>query len=458
MYKAIIVRLKEIRIHPNADRLKLTTIEGNQVIVGLDAKEGDLGIYFPTDGALSDAFAKANDLIRRKNSDGTPAGGMFDENKRVRTQKLRGEISDGFYCPIEFLSFIKGFSRDKDELDHFHIKGTVFKEGDELDSIGDVPLCTKYTSPRTKQQLANVSGRKNFSIRTKMFHQHFETSHFGRCVNLIPDNSHIIITEKVHGTSQRVGHVQVQNKNGNLWDRICLFLMTLKWKKEIIYSDWEYMVGTRRVVLDLKHKKDSGFHSDSLRELAAKPFMGKLHKGETVFYEVVGYESSGKLIMPSVDIKKLNDKEFEKKYSYTYTRPTPISPETVCKGYDMKYTYGCKEGEFKIFVYRITMTNEDGYSIDYSWNDVKKRCDEMEVAYCPEIHSAIWSRGIDITEFVETLAKGESLLDSSHIREGVCVRVEGGLSPKIYKHKSFEFKVLEGIVKDTGVVDLEEAN
>ena len=44
-----------------------------------------------------------------------------------------------------------------------------------------------------------------------------------------------------------------------------------------------------------------------------------------------------------------------------------------------------------------------------------------------------------------------------HIKEGVCVRIEGGLVNKTFKFKSFEFKVLEGIVKDSGVIDTEEA-
>jgi hypothetical protein len=49
-------------------------------------------------------------------------------------------------------------------------------------------------------------------------------------------------------------------------------------------------------------------------------------------------------------------------------------------------------------------------------------------------------------------------LDDSHIKEGVCVRIDQfGLKPKVFKHKSFNFKVLEGIAKDSGVVDAEEA-
>jgi len=59
---------------------------------------------------------------------------------------------------------------------------------------------------------------------------------------------------------------------------------------------------------------------------------------------------------------------------------------------------------------------------------------------------------------VDYLAQGNSLLDSRHLREGVCVRIDQhGIRPKVYKHKSFNFKVLEGIIKDSVVIDSEEA-
>jgi hypothetical protein len=59
---------------------------------------------------------------------------------------------------------------------------------------------------------------------------------------------------------------------------------------------------------------------------------------------------------------------------------------------------------------------------------------------------------------VDIYSKGSSVVDSTHIKEGVCVRLESGIFPRIFKHKSFDFKVLEGIVKDSGVVDMEESN
>jgi hypothetical protein len=54
----------------------------------------------------------------------------------------------------------------------------------------------------------------------------------------------------------------------------------------------------------------------------------------------------------------------------------------VQKGYD----YGCKHGEYKIAVYRITMTNVDGNDIEYSWNMMKERCKELNVDMVEEFY------------------------------------------------------------------------
>ena len=63
---------------------------------------------------------------------------------------------------------------------------------------------------------------------------------------------------------------------------------------------------------------------------------------------------------------------------------------------------------------------------------------------------------VALMELADKLCKGPSTIDPQHIREGIVVRIDSGLINKSYKHKSFEFKVLEGIVKDAGIVDQEE--
>jgi hypothetical protein len=218
------------------------------------------------------------------------------------------------------------------------------------------------------------------------------------------------------------------------------------------------------VVLEESKRDGPQYHDPTIRDKAFNAFNGNLRKGETVYLEIVGYENGAKPIMPAVDTTTLNDKEFTTRYSNMGNRT------------HMVYSYGCAEGVSDIYVYRMTMTNVDGQSVDYSWDDVMKRCNELGVKHVPELarftvgelkaieetKGHYFNDDRDFQEFllnqVDIYSKGASLVDETHIREGDCVRLESGLVPRIYKHKSFEFKVLEQIVKDTGVVDLEESN
>jgi hypothetical protein len=44
-YKAL-VTTAHVRPHPNADKLQLATVNGYQVILGLDVQDGDMGLFF----------------------------------------------------------------------------------------------------------------------------------------------------------------------------------------------------------------------------------------------------------------------------------------------------------------------------------------------------------------------------------------------------------------------------
>jgi RNA ligase (TIGR02306 family) len=104
-YKAIVCRLQNVRPHPNADRLNLAQASGFQIIISKDFQEGDLGVYFPTDGQLSHDHCMNTRLYRKDPSTGEPMGGFFRRNRKVETIKLRGEYSTGFWQPIEAFSW-----------------------------------------------------------------------------------------------------------------------------------------------------------------------------------------------------------------------------------------------------------------------------------------------------------------------------------------------------------------
>jgi hypothetical protein len=135
---------------------------------------------------------------------------------------------------------------------------------------------------------------------------------------------------------------------------------------------------------------------------------------------------------------QVKDKQIKKQYGDTVT-----------------YSYGCANGSFDIYVYRISYQTEDGQSIYLTWDQVQKRCKELGVKSVPEF-------GVsgDMERFLEDLQMDidrPDPIDPRHPMEGVVLRVEGS-KPLFYKEKSFTFKVIEGIIKDSGAVDLEEAS
>ncbi len=431
-YKAIVTRLSNVRPHSNADKVQLATCHGNQVVIGLDSKESHWGVYFPCDGQLSHEFCHANNLYRDSKLNKYPneKGGMFDVNRRVRAQKFRGEISDGFWVPLHYFGFLSVTGLDV--------------EGLEFDTWQGVPICNKYVNAATAKIARENQGKKTRVLKSSvMFKEHFDTGHFGRNIHEFKKGQHIVVTEKLHGTSHRIGYVQVQ-RSLKFWERIVKSLGIA-----VQETEWTYLNGTRRVVLD--ESKNPPFHEPTIRDKAALKFKGNLRKGETVYLEIVGFESTGAAIMPAGDTEKIGDWDFSEKY-----------------GPKMFYSYGCAPMQSDVYVYRMTFTNEDGQSVDYSWNDVVKRCSEIGVKTVPHITTFTLSeleanmpRGLDLQNYlsktIEVMGSGPSILDQTHIKEGVCVRIEGGLENKTFKFKSFEFKVLEGIAKDSGVIDEEEA-
>jgi hypothetical protein len=431
-YQAVVLRLKNVRPHPNADKVQLATCLGNQVVIGLDSQEDHIGVYFPSDGQLSNEFCRANNLYRKAELNKFPDDkcGMFDENRRVRAQKFRGEISDGFWVPLHYFGFIQVTGLDV--------------EGFEFDEWKGIPICSKYVNPQTLKIARENQGKKAKTAKKSiMFKEHFDTAHFGKQLHEFDFGQTLIITEKLHGTSGRIGHVQLE-KDLNWKERLAKVFGV-----KVQETEWKYMNGTRRVVLS--EHKGTQFHDPTIRDKAMKLFEGNLRKGETAFFEIVGFESTGASIMAKVDTTKMGDKEFTKRFDKT-----------------MAYSYGCEPTECAIYVYRMTLTDEDGHSIDYAWDDVVKRCNEIGVKTVPHIktitldvlaanHSTVEDARESLAKIVETYGSGPSTLDDRHIKEGVCVRIEGGISNRTTKFKSFEFKVLEGIVKDSGVIDTEEA-
>ena len=454
MYCGYVTTLKNVRQHPNADRMKLADCFGNTVCVGLDAAEGDIVIYFPTDGQLSVEYATKNDLVRRKDSAGNNCGGYLDPEKRnIRAIKLRGEKSDGLTMPLESLAYTG-------------IKMEELTIGTQITVVNGHEICQKYipySAPKTSAGGAGTRAHRRAKRSVApLFFEHADTEQLAYNLSAFKPGDEIEITLKMHGTSQRTAYVPVlKGYKRTLWDKI------MRREGTPLY-EYGYVSGTRRVVLD---SYDGGFYgSNEFREQHSKTFEGKLWKGETVYYEVVGFTHTGAPIMASADNKKISDKEFTKQYG----------AETVfsygCAPFAQKLTLGeyyeechAAKPQSDIYVYRMTMTNEDGNVVEYTPDFMRYRCEQMGVKTVPVFCKIVVTGGFDhdgcpygvadeVRDLAESFYDGPDPIGKTHVREGVVVRILNRPKFTAYKHKNFHFKVLEGIIKDTAIApDMEEA-
>ena len=166
--------------------------------------------------------------------------------------------------------------------------------------------------------------------------------------------------------------------------------------------------------------------------------------GECVFGEIAGFIAPGQPIMAKGDNKKTKDKNFIKTFGDT----------TV-------FSYGCDEkmGNSRYFIYRMTYTTPEGFVFEYPWDLVKLRAEQMGFEVVPELDRFIYTTKEDFLARIEEWMDIPSTIDSSHIIEGVVVRaLNAPNSFKVAKNKSFNFRVIEGIIKDVAEQpDIEEA-
>ena len=456
-YCGYITKLQNVRPHSNADRMKLADCFGNTVCVGIDTPEDTLLIYFPTDGQLSAEYCEYNNLVRKKDENGNNIGGYMDPDKRnVTAIKLRGEKSDGLVMPLESLAFTG-------------VDISTFKMGDTITVVNGHEICKKYIpvnkkAPRVSE--GNRTRKKKVPI-APLFAEHADTEQLAYNMDAFKPGDEIEITLKMHGTSQRTGYLPVfKGYKRTLWDKIC------RRAGEPIY-EWDYVSGTRRTVLE---NFDGGFYgSNAFRKQHENLFRGKLWKGETVYYEVVGFTDDGTSIMASCSNKKLNDKEFVKKYGDTTVFSYGCSPtgtkRMVGEDADGRFMIDVAAPKSDVYVYRMTMTNEDGNIVEYTPNFMRYRCELMGVKCVPVMWKGIIpnenylnteynaSAGEYIKMIAEQFYDGPDPIGKTHVREGVVIRILNRPKFCAYKHKNWYFKALEGIVKvDAEAPDMEEAD
>lgn len=417
-YSGFVVKVKDIKPIEGADKLNTCRVFDSTVVVDKTVNENDLYIYFPADGQLSEKYCEVNNLVRKKDENGNEIGGYLEPGKRnVKAIKLRGERSDGLVMPLSSLNYL----------------GTKVVNslsiGDQITVLDGQEICRKYI-PRGKKNVvrAQTKREKRKVNEFPLFEEHRDTEQLDYNIERFKPGDLVTLTLKMHGTSGRTAYLPSAGKN-----------KFQQWLYKF-FPHYKYVTGTRRVVL--QQFEEGGFYGDNaFRANYHNLLKGKLLKGETVYYEIVGWANDNTTIMGIANNKKMNDKEFIKKYGDTTT-----------------FSYGCKQGQNAMYVYRMTMTNPDGEVIEYPWSLVKHRCEIMGLNTVMDLDRFIYTTQEDMYERINKWLDIEDPIGKTHVSEGVVARLEDKNIFTAFKKKSFAFRVLEGIIKENAdAPDMEEA-
>ncbi|MFA5759700.1 MAG: hypothetical protein WC942_10150, partial [Clostridia bacterium] len=299
-------------------------------------------------------------------------------------------------------------------------------------------ICQKYVAPIKVQSQGNGNKKrkgKAIEVPPERFPEHLDTQQYLKNSHNIHPEDILQISSKWHGTSARTGNVYIPKKL-NFFEKILSKVVPLR------AGEYKYVHGSRRVIKFVEDttlsKKNHFYNYDLWTDAGNKYFKGKLAKGETVYYEIVGWLPDGK---PIQQIKKY------------------------------VYNYGALPNTYKIVVYRITITSEEGYTLEYSTQQVASRCKELGVDSVKQLYYGEAKNLFNIlvdenwnNNFTEKLKEvfleknAEDCIYKETPDEGIVVRKET-FNCEVYKLKSMRFLNAESLSYDEGTtMDTEDNN
>lgn len=425
-YACQVIELPAIQKVDGLDNLVKVSHQGNDCLIGKESNLDELYLFFPCECKIDAKFLASNSLYRHNelNDDKTKKG-FFEESGRVKALKFKGVVSTGFVIPIHSLNYFN------------KISDWNSKVGEEFNSINGINICSKYykrvpgvsnNTPRTRQADDFIDGR--------MAPHHFDTEHLLKNCHKLKLDDYIAVTYKIHGTSARFYNTLVK-RDLSLLERIFKFFGV-----KIQSEEFKAVCGSRKVIKSVNFKTlDDKNHwyktGDLWTQVGKEHFDGKLNHGEAVYCEIIGKTYGGEAIQGG--------------YSYQLEKP-------------------------KVYIYRISNINSQGIEIDLSYYQMKERAIQLNHEVCPEYYYGTVEGFLGhkqyntvIKNFYEKdrermfsnifynfLLEKPSILDSSVIEEGFCLRVDKYPKPEIYKIKSKKFLEHETKMMDKEVKDIEQ--
>lgn len=463
-YLAKVIDITNFLPHPNAERMKIAQVGGYKVCVGIDEPAGRY-VYFPVNSEINPNLLSYCNLYRHteKNAN-TEKAGFFNDNGRVTAIKLRGFPSEGFLLPYEQLeNFI---------ADTLNLKLDNIEDNTDFDiaSEGNKEfwICKKYIVVRHLTQGQSGSGKrqKNISRFNKVidtqFHFHYDTVRIQNDKWAIAPNDLISLSEKIHGTSGISTYVLCK-KRPTIWNKIKGWFGSENTYYDYLYASRTVVKNAFGVVESIHPKfinsysilnkffsrtrvkpiNKGGYCGCDIWAEADKIVRPHLQKGMTIYYEIVGFLPTGGYI--------------QKNYDYGC-----VPPEK-----DESFTH---EKHFKVRVYRITITNVDGYVHEFSAKEVQEWCKandlipvtEYYYGYAKDLYNipiddnwtdAFWDTMANDKNFYMECNSPSCINKVPH--EGLVIKKED-MRSRAWKLKCFAFLNGEQKELDAGIENIED--
>ena len=462
---AHVARITKIRKHPNADRLQIAMVCGHPCIVGLDAKEGDIGILLCEGSQVSESFGLKWNLLRKHPETGELLDGYLESNRRIRSLKLRGVESQALFLPES------DFAGELGELKS--------PEVSKFDSVDGNVVVKKYRG-KTRGHGGGGIEPTSKKIKYDLFPEHNSTSKLRMSYVSVweqlksdPDER-VIVTEKLHGTSGRTGRIPIPvplSKPRKLWNWAAPKRWNFKQKVKLCAVS-----GTRRCIVQKNAQGEKGLRY----RISIHDFLSNvLGDGETLYYEIVGFNERGGSIMPTHNTQGLRGvlgKKQAKEVESWLGEVFHYSYGCSNSGYttqDAKFASSDDRPAYKIIPYRMTRIDEEGKICELSFSEIQSLVSQIDLPnffWTPPVlfdgpaseFLELFSGHEGMLDYFDEMTRGPSLMHSGTLREGVCLRVErsddfGLVVPPALKHKGFLFCALEGIrANDPNFVDPED--
>ena len=451
-YLAKIVKISDFKPHPNADGLKLATVDGCVISTSIDTQPG-IFIYFPLECQIAQSYLEANNMFREKTlNEDKEKTGFFEENRRVRCIKLRGLTSEGLIMPIS--SLYPSFSREMNILNE-NCNDYI---GVEFDTIDDKLFVKKYIPKNLRTPgtpgLRNRNKEKKYEelIIEDQFRFHINTEQLKGNIDKVNLDDVIQITHKFHGTSGIFCNLLVKR-------RLSWYQKIMKlFGADVVNTEYKKFCSSRKVIKDpvLNKGLQQGYYNIDIWNLALDVLKPYLDSGMTIYAEIVGYLPNGTMIQ--------KDYTYGCEYKpevYEYSKMTPQQM------YDKNL--------FKIYIYRITYTNIDGKVFEMSARNLQQYCKEKGLVSVIEDYYGTVDQFLDCNgvKSIDLAFSGRDwkdlfieLLSSKYLEkpciynnktvpaEGIVLRID---KPKFeaYKLKSLAFYSRETALLDKGEIDIE---